>query len=121
MFRVVHFEISANDPEKMVAFYKNVFGWDIKKWDGPQAYWMVTTGKDGDGVNGGIFQPGEIFNGTVNTIEVPDIDEYCEKITSNGGQIVVEKMVIQSVGYMAYCKDIEGTIFGICQFDSNVG
>ncbi len=121
MFRVVHFEISANDPEKVVSFYKNVFGWDINKWDGPQPYWMVNTGEEGDGINGGIFQPNEMFNGTVNTIEVPDVDEFTDKVKSNGGQVVVEKMPIPGVGYLAYCKDVEGTIFGICQFDKTVG
>lgn len=120
MFRVVHFEISANDPEKVTAFYKNVFGWDINKWDGPQPYWMVTTGKEGDGINGGIFQPNEVFNGTVNTIEVPSVDDYAAKVTDNGGTVVVQKFPIPTVGYMAYCKDIEGTIFGICEFDQTV-
>ena len=32
MGRVMHFEISANDPEKMVGFYESVFGWRISKW-----------------------------------------------------------------------------------------
>ena len=32
MSSVTHFEISANDPEKAVEFYKQVFGWEINKW-----------------------------------------------------------------------------------------
>lgn len=121
MFRVVHFEISANEPEKVVAFYKAVFNWDINKWAGPQPYWMVGTGDDGPGINGGIFQPNEMFNGTVCSIEVPDVDEYSQKVIDNGGTVVVQKMPIPGVGYLAYCKDVEGTIFGITQFDPNAG
>ena len=34
MPRVVHFEISADDPERAVKFYQKVFSWEIKKWDG---------------------------------------------------------------------------------------
>lgn len=33
MPRVQHFEISANDPEKLAAFYEKVFGWKITKWE----------------------------------------------------------------------------------------
>jgi len=44
MTRVVHFEIHADDPERAAAFYRSVFGWEIRKWDGPFDYWLVMTG-----------------------------------------------------------------------------
>ena len=44
MPRVLHFEISANDPEKVAAFYRNGFDWNIVKWEGPQEYCFVDTG-----------------------------------------------------------------------------
>jgi catechol 2,3-dioxygenase-like lactoylglutathione lyase family enzyme len=60
MSRVVHFEIAANDPEKVTAFYQNVFGWKIAKWGGPQDYWVVTTSDPASpGIDGGIFRPNE--------------------------------------------------------------
>jgi predicted enzyme related to lactoylglutathione lyase len=122
MPRIVHFEISANDPEKVVNFYKTVFGWDIKKWDGPIDYWMVTTGpNDEPGINGGISVPKELFSGTVNTVEVQDIDAYIEKVKKSNGQVVTEKMVIPGVGYQVYCKDVEGTLFGLHQTDPEAG
>lgn len=34
MNRPTHFEILAKDPEKMVAFYKSVFDWEINTWEG---------------------------------------------------------------------------------------
>ncbi|MGB8934825.1 MAG: VOC family protein [Candidatus Nitrosopolaris sp.] len=46
MPRVVHFEIVADNPERAIKFYKEVFGWEFKKWDGPQDYWFVKTGED---------------------------------------------------------------------------
>src|SRR5262249_26811586 len=41
MPRVIHFEISADDPQRAADFYARVFGWKITKWDGPQPYWLV--------------------------------------------------------------------------------
>jgi len=122
MSRVVHFEIAANDPEKVTAFYQNVFGWKIAKWGGPQDYRVVTTGDPASpGIDGGIFRPNEWFNGTVNTIQVEDLDAAVEKVKQNGGQVVVEKNVIPGVGYQVYCKDVEGTLFGIHQEDRSAG
>jgi predicted enzyme related to lactoylglutathione lyase len=116
MPRVVHFEISANEPEKVISFYRNVFDWQIDAWQGPQPYWLVNTGSpDQPGINGGIFKPKELFTGTVNTIEVDDLDQYLDKVKTNNGQVVVEKFTIPGVGDLAYCKDVEGTIFGLMQ------
>ena len=54
-----------------------------------------------------------------NSISVDSIDNYAVKITEAGGQIVVPKMAIPSVGYMAYFKDTEGNIHGLWQEDSS--
>src|SRR3990172_1844198 len=57
MSRVVHFEISADNPERAVKFYHNVFGWKITRWDGPMDYWIITTGRDKEpGINGGMIK-----------------------------------------------------------------
>ena len=119
MPRVQHFEISANDPEKVAAFYESVFGWKVTKWEGPVEYWLVETGDEEEqGINGGIIRPDETITGTVNTIGVPNIDAYLEKVTQHGGKIVVDKHAIPGIGYNAYCQDVEGTVFGVHQEDA---
>ncbi len=118
MSRVVHFEVMAEDPERAVQFYKSVFGWEINKWDGPQDYWLVMTGPDDapGGINGGIGQSqGPAM--TVNTIDVPSVDEMAEKVVKNGGKVVVPKMAIPGIGYLVYCQDTEGIVFGLMQAD----
>ena len=47
MRRVVHFEIYTDDPEAVQPFYRDVFGWTFKKFEGgPIEYWLVTTGDE---------------------------------------------------------------------------
>jgi predicted enzyme related to lactoylglutathione lyase len=36
MSRVIHFEISADDPQRASDFYTRVFGWAFQKWNGPE-------------------------------------------------------------------------------------
>jgi predicted enzyme related to lactoylglutathione lyase len=116
MARVVHFEISANQPEKVVRFYRDVFDWKIEQHPGGVDYWTVRTGpEDKDGIDGGIFRPNEWFSGTVNTIEVDDLDASLKRVKAHGGEQVVDKMPIPELGMLAYCKDVEGTIFGLLE------
>ena len=64
MNRVVHFEINSPDPDRASSFYSEAFGWSIEKWEGPQDYWLVTTGEDGTvGINGYSIQATTPFGG----------------------------------------------------------
>jgi uncharacterized protein len=124
MARVVHFEIHAEDPERAAAFYRAVFGWEIKRW-GEQPYWLVSTGPDGTpGINGGLLPrrgpapaEGQPVNAYVCTVQVDDLDGDLAKALLHGGTLAVPKMPIPGVGWLAYCKDPEGNILGIMQPD----
>jgi predicted enzyme related to lactoylglutathione lyase len=117
--KVVHFEIPADNPERAVKFYKKVFNWKIEKWAGPMDYWLVTAGEEKEpGINGAIT-PKANLTVTTNTINVPSVDDFIEKIKEAGGKVVQGKMAVQGVGYMAYCMDTEGNVFGIMQMDKS--
>jgi uncharacterized protein len=118
MFRPVHFEIPVTDVERAMAFYSNVLHWKFTKWEGPQPYWLINTG-EGAGINGGLLiRPGAGQGGTVNTVDVPNVDEYAAMAEKNGGKIVVPKMAIPGVGWLVYCTDPDGNIFGMMQNDT---
>jgi uncharacterized protein len=118
MPRVIHFEMQADQPERAVSFFINVFGWKIEKWGGNEDYWLVQTGDDKEpGINGAIMRRNPISDPTTNTISVPSVDEFSSRILANGGKIIAPKMPIPGVGYFAYCQDTEGNVFGIMQAD----
>lgn len=126
MPRVCHFEIHAIDPEQAMAFYRSVFGWQFKHWgEGGMDYWLITTGPDGEpGINGGLARrrgpapaEGQAVNAYVCTVQVPSVDEYVGKVTAAGGVIVMPKVAIPGVGWLAYAKDSAGNIFGMMQPD----
>lgn len=116
MPRVVHFEVSADDPERAVGFYQGVFGWDLQRW-GDQDYWLITTGKEAPGIDGGLMRRNPDMPSVVNTIDVPNLDDYIAKVTAAGGAVVAPKMAVAGVGYLAYCADTEGNVFGMMQAD----
>ncbi len=130
MNRVIHFEIHATDTEKLAAFYRDIFGWEIRKWDTPGVdYWIVMTAPEGStepGINGGIVgrkgsapAGGEPVTSFVCTIHVPKLDEFLKKIEGAGGSVALPKMAIPGLAWLAYCKDIDGNLFGIYEDDKN--
>jgi len=119
MPRVTHFEIYTADPEAVQPFYRDVFGWKFEKFEGPFAYWLITTGPDNEpGINGGLTRPREGQSpGTLNTIAVSSFEQTIKKIEQRGGKICVPKMVIPKIGWLAYAEDPAGNVFGIIEPD----
>lgn len=115
--RVVHFEIPCDNPDSTMEFFKNVFGWTFQQF-GTEEYWTVMAGDEKlPGINGGLMKKRMPGQPIVNSIDVANIDEYMKKVEDAGGKIVVPKMAIPAVGWLAYFKDPDGNIHGLYQHD----
>ncbi len=121
MPRVIHFEVNAEKPERAVKFYEKVFGWKVMKWEGPMDYWLIMTGEKGEaGIDGGMGRRKESERAeTVNTVDVPSVDEFAKKVEANGGTVVVPKHAVPGVGWLVYFKDPEGNVWGMMQDDAS--
>ena len=121
MNSIVYFEIQANDPQKSIEFYSNVFGWNFIKQDGlPIEYYRIET----SGIEGGMFQrPAETpplncgTNAFTCTMEVENFDAMADKIIQNGGQIAMPKFAIPGRCWQGYFLDSDHNVFGIFQID----
>jgi predicted enzyme related to lactoylglutathione lyase len=127
---IVHFEIPADQPERAVQFYRELFGWDIKKYDGGVAggmeYWMVKTvptdpdGRpDGQGVNGGLMRrmyPNQV---PVNYINVESVDESVSRGEELGAKVLMGKTPVPGMGWFAQLTDTEGNLFAVWESDKS--
>jgi uncharacterized protein len=121
---VVHFEIPADQPERAVEFYRELFGWKVEHMGGPMDYWLVQTvpsdaqGRPTEpGVNGGLMRrmtPGQT---PVNYISVENVDQFARKAERLGAKVVMPKMPVPGMGWFAQLTDTEGNIFAIWQHD----
>ena len=122
MPRVVHFEISAKNPEKLIKFYEKVFGWKVVKCEDPVEYWLITTGEESEpGIDGGLERRTEQHQESlvINTINVSSVDEFSKKVAENGGTIVVAKRAVSGLGWLACFRDPEGTMFELLESDES--
>ena len=128
---VVHFEIPADDPERAATFYRELFGWEISRWEGSAGgdqaaeYWMVRTvptGAEGQptrpGVNGGLMR--RMFQGQapVNYIGVASVEEFVGRAERLGAKVLVPRTPVPGMGWFAQLKDTEGNIFAVWQTDA---
>jgi predicted enzyme related to lactoylglutathione lyase len=126
--RPMHFEIQASDPAALMDFYSALFGWSFNKWEGGD-YWMIHTGPDDQpGINGGLLPrrgppPAAMaaVNAFVITVIVDELDALLAKVDSigSGAQLVVPRMAVPGIGWLAYVKDPDGNIFGMMQPDTS--
>jgi predicted enzyme related to lactoylglutathione lyase len=114
--RPVHFEFMTADPDKTAAFFAKAFGWATEKWDGPMEYHMVRTG-EGPGIDGGIGRSPDGKPFTCNVVAVENLDATLRKVTAAGGQVVMPKFAIPTVGWLAYAAEPTGIVFGMMQGD----
>lgn len=117
MDRSVHFEILANNPERMAGFYSSAFGYEFKR--DKDEYALADGSVEGGWAVSGRVRPIPDLRVTgTPTMHVRSVDAVLRRIMAAGGRLLVPKKVIPGVGYMAYGEDPEGNAFGIFQPDA---
>jgi predicted enzyme related to lactoylglutathione lyase len=125
---IVHFEIPADQPERAATFYREMFGWDIKQFEGSVAggmeYWMVrTVPTDGQGrptvpgVNGGLMRRMYPNQPLVNYINVESVDESVRRAERLGAKVLMGKTPVPGMGWFAQLTDTEGNLFAVWETD----
>ena len=123
---VVHFEMPAEDRQRMADFYSRAFGWEPQFLGEEMGNYVTVTTTDVD--NNGIPQkPGAINGGfflkddnTPNhspsiVIGTDDINESMKKVSEAGGQILGEPIEIPGIGLYVSFMDTEGNLSSILQ------
>ena len=124
---VVHFEIHASQPQALIDFYGELFGWTFARF-GEVPYWVIDTGEGaiglstpGGGINGGLTQrdgpspePGAPINGCNVVVGVEEgVDEMFVRALALGASEASPLEDMEGVGRGGYLFDPDGNLFGI--------
>jgi predicted enzyme related to lactoylglutathione lyase len=124
---VVHFEMPAEDRDRMAAFYQGVFGWKAQMF-GPEMgnYVLVTTaesdaksGAPAGAINGGFFEKKPDWPAQYPSvvIAVDEIGAAMQRVNAAGGKTLGEPMDIPGVGKYVSFYDTEGNRVSMLQPD----
>jgi uncharacterized protein len=121
---VVHFELPAEDRERMAAFYSTVFGWATEMLGAEMGnYTVVTTTETVDGrattpgaINGGFFLRTDDANSQAPSvvIAVENLEASSRAVVEAGGK-VTDPQKIPGVGLYASFHDTEGNRMSMLQ------
>jgi len=125
---VVHFEIHASEPQRLVDFYSQLLGWRFTQF-GDTPYWVIDTGdgaignvagQPGMGINGGLTQrqgpppqQGAPINGCNIVVGVDDVDAIFARGIELGATEALPPEDMEGVGRGAYLHDPDGNLFGL--------
>ena len=122
---VVHFEMPADDRQRMADFYSKTFGWQTQIMGAEMGNYVVATTTESDesgpkkpgAINGGFFtrtadMPAQ-YPSVV--ISVDDIGESSRQVTAAGGKVLGEPMEIPGIGQYVSFFDTEGNRVSMLQ------
>jgi predicted enzyme related to lactoylglutathione lyase len=113
--KICYMQIPTDNIEVSVAFYKKVFGWNIRKRsDGAIAFDDITDGVSGVSGTWVLNRKPHTGSGLLVYIMVNDVAKTLEVIVANGGKIV-EPMSGKAPEFIATFSDHYGNIFGVGQ------
>ncbi|MCG7588361.1 VOC family protein [Photobacterium sp. OFAV2-7] len=114
-------ELVTDDPEKAIAYYKDVIGWEVEAMPMPEGVYHVLK-VDGEPVAGIMAKPeeySEMPNCWGTYITVDDVDATLAKAESAGGKAVYPPMDVPGVGRMCAIADVGGAVVSIITYEDS--
>jgi uncharacterized protein len=127
---VVHFEIHASEPQRLIDFYSELLGWRFEQYGGgDQPYWVIDTGEGsignaaaraGLGINGGLVprrgpgpEVGAPVTGCNIVVGVDDVDGLMRRGIELGATEALPAMDWPGIGRGGYLLDPDNNVFGL--------
>ena len=122
---VVHFEMPYENPERLVKFYTQAFGWRMQKLGKEMGDYVTAATTETDennminkpgAINGGFFpKNSESAQYPSVVIAVDDIREAMKEVADAGGKVLGEPVEIPGIGQYVSLIDTEGNRVSILQ------
>jgi uncharacterized protein len=114
---VVHFEILGPDGPATIAFYRELFGWDLRQvpMAGYRTYAYLPEPDQGIGGGVGQLEPGDRAGERLVTVyvEVSDPQATLDQAVQAGARVTLPVTEIDGVGAIARFRDPQGNIIGL--------
>ena len=111
-----HISIHANDVERAVRFYEQVFGWTFRNW-GPPGFYLTDDAGVGCALQGrGDGIAGAAMLGAETTMAVDDLAATGAAIEAAGGKVTGGPYDIPTVGSLIWAEDTEGNRIGAMRY-----
>src|SRR5579859_6047031 len=108
--RLVHFEIPAEDVQRLVDFYTALFDWKPEPMGTSGDRWYLRAGGSPDGA---VVPKQGVNLFPVNYVMVDDLEKSLARVVDHGGKILLEPTRLGDNGRYAIAQDPEGNPIGL--------
>lgn len=108
-------ELGTRDAPKAVQFYSDLFGWQIRKDDNMDYYYINNNDRPNGGIMAMTADWGDTPPNWMVYFSVADIDATLEAVKANGGKVVTGPMDAGGVGRFAVVADPTGGVCSLIQ------
>ena len=122
---VVHFEMPAENRQRMADFYSKTFGWKTQMLGKDMGNYVIATTTESDekgpkkpgAINGGFFTKTDDMPAQYPSVvvAVDDINDSMKKVMKAGGKVLGEPMEIPGIGQYVSFFDTEGNRVSMLQ------
>jgi uncharacterized protein len=122
---VVHFEMPAENRQRMADFYTKSFGWKTQMLGKDMGNYVIATTTESDdngptkpgAINGGFFTKTDDMPAQYPSVvvAVDDIKKSMKRVTEAGGKVLGEPMEIPGIGQYVSFFDTEGNRVSMLQ------
>ncbi|MEY8042894.1 VOC family protein [Saccharopolyspora cebuensis] len=113
MGRLVHFEVTSDDPRSTAAFFEAAFGWAAEDSPFCDDYFTLSAA---DGSMVGAAMSAEYQNQRVIAwLSVDDLEKVMDSVVAAGGKAGGPINEIPGRGRVTYVADPQGTVFGLLE------
>ncbi len=111
---VVHFEILGTDGRRLMDFYRDLFGWELREvpMTGYESYAYLPAPDEGIGGGVGQLADGEPAVVTI-YVEVVDPQAMLDRALEAGAELELPVTAIPGVGAIARFRDPQGNVVGV--------
>lgn len=124
---VVHFEMPAENRQRMADFYSKTFGWKTQLLGKDMGNYVIATTTESDekgpkkpgAINGGFFPKSDDMPAQYPSVvvAVDDINDSMKKVMKAGGKVLGDPMEIPGIGQYVSFFDTEGNRVSMLQPD----
>ena len=122
---VVHFEMPAEDRQRLIKFYTSAFGWKMQESGPGMGNYVVAHTAETDAnnmvktpgaINGGFYtRSAEQSNMPSVVISVDDLKAQMKRVSDAGGKVIGEPQEIPGIGLWVVFTDSEGNRVSMLQ------
>jgi predicted enzyme related to lactoylglutathione lyase len=114
----IRFEIDTREPERALAFYSLVFGWQTERLGDDADHWLMideSGSRADEEERAARLQSAAAARGALCFVDVSSLEAVVARVQLHGGRVENDRVDAEGLGLVVLCHDLDGHLFGLVE------